>query len=193
LARVGGDGPSLAGGGSLGGSLAGMRLLYRIDRSLALSGRLYLPVRRPEDAELAGGLDWQPLRTAPIHLLAERRQALGRDGRSAFSLTVYGGLSQSLPGRMRLDAYGQAGLVGLRTRDAFADGAIRLSRPFGRLDIGGGAWGAAQPGAARFDAGPTLALRLPALHARLEADWRFRLAGGAAPGSGPALVLAADF
>jgi hypothetical protein len=28
---------------------------------------------------------------------------------------------------------------------------------------------------------------------RIEADWRFRVAGSAAPGSGPALTLAVDF
>ena len=67
--------------------------------------------------------------------------------------------------------------------------------PVGAVELGVGAWGAAQPGAARLDAGPGLAYRLPlrGANVRIEADWRFRLAGDAAPGSGPALTLATDF
>ena len=83
----------------------------------------------------------------------------------------------------------------MRARDLFADGAARGGVPLGPVEIGGGVWGAAQPGAARLDAGPQMSLPLPAAGAnlRLSADWRFRLAGDAAPGSGPALTLGADF
>jgi len=86
-------------------------------------------------------------------------------------------------------------MVGLRSRDLFVDGAARLSRRIGAVEVGGGAWGAAQPGASRLDAGPSLSWRLPVRDAnlRLQADWRFRIAGDAAPRSGPALTLAADF
>jgi hypothetical protein len=70
-----------------------------------------------------------------------------------------------------------------------------MSATVGPVGIGAGAWGGAQPGASRLDAGPTLSWRLPAAraHLRIEAGWRFRLAGEAAPGSGPALTLLADF
>ena len=156
---------------------------------------LTLPLRRIGGAEAAAGLDWQPSARLPVHVLAERRQALGGEGRSAFGLTLYGGLSRDLPRGFRINAYGQAGLVGLRARDPFADGSVRVSAPLGPIEIGGGAWAAAQPGAARVDAGPSVSWRLPGRAAaiRLQADWRFRLAGEAAPGSGPALTLAADF
>jgi hypothetical protein len=86
-------------------------------------------------------------------------------------------------------------VVGARSRDLFADAAIRVSAPVGPVEIGAGAWGAAQPGATRLDAGPILAYRLPmrGVPVRIEAGWRFRLAGDAAPRSGPALTLGADF
>jgi hypothetical protein len=194
LARGEGGRPSLAPGGTLGGSQAGGRLLYRLGRSWSLSARAYLPLRRPAGAEVAAGLDWRPFASIPVSLLAERRQAIGEEGRSAFSITAYGGFSRALGRRFRIDGYAQAGLVGLRSRDAFADGSLRAVAALGRFEPGVGAWGAAQPGAARLDVGPSLSYRLPARAAvRIEADWRFRVAGDALPGSGPALVLAADF
>jgi len=188
-------GASLAPGGTLGGSQIGARLSYRIGGGLALSGRFYLPVRRTGEAEVAAGLDWRPSARLPVHLLAERRQDAGGAGRSAFALTLYGGASGRLPGGLRAEGYGQAGAVGIRSRDLFADGSVRVGLPVGPIEIGGGAWGAAQPGAARLDAGPIVSYRLPVRRAnlRLQADWRFRIAGDAAPGSGPALTLAADF
>jgi hypothetical protein len=186
---------ALAPGGTLGGSQAGARLTYALGGGFALSGRAYLPLRNPAGAELAGGIDWRPIRSLPVNLIAERRQRLGRDGRSAFGLTLYGGTSRALSPRVRLDAYGQAGMVGLRSRDLFADGAVRVARRLGPVELGAGAWGAAQPGAARLDAGPSLSWRLPIPDAnlRLQADWRFRIAGDAMPRSGPALTIAADF
>lgn len=189
--------PGLAPAGTLGGSQAGVRLRYRLNgdaaRPLALSARLYAPLRDRRGGEAAVGIDWRPLGGAPVHILAERRQALGADGRSAFALTVYGGVDEvRLPGRLRLDAYGQAGAVGTRSPDFFADGSARISLPAGRLEFGAGAWGGAQRGAARLDAGPLVAIRLPG-RTRVSAEWRFRIAGDAAPGSGPALTLGSDF
>lgn len=191
--------PGLAPGGTLGGSQAGGRLLYRLDgghrRGLALSARAYAPLRRSAGAEAAFGLDWRPVPGLPVHLLLERRQRLGREGRSAFGATVYGGGSAALGGGWRLDGYAQAGVVGARSRDPFVDGSARVSRPFGPLEIGGAIWGAAQPGASRLDAGPQLALpfRAGASSLRLSAEYRFRLAGDARPASGPALTLGVDF
>ena len=46
---------TLAPGGTLGGSQAGARLLYRIGPGLALSGRAYAPLRRLAGAEAAPG------------------------------------------------------------------------------------------------------------------------------------------
>jgi hypothetical protein len=185
----------LAPAGTLGGSQAGGRLLFRLNEGLALSGRAYLPLRRASEAELAAGIEWHPVAALPVNLLVERRQAVGGGGRSAFAVTVHGGASRALGRGVRLDLYGQAGLVGTRPPDAFVDGSARLSATLGPIEAGAGLWGGAQPGAARLDAGPSLAWRLPVRGAnlRLQADWRLRLAGEAAPGSGPALTLAADF
>jgi hypothetical protein len=144
---------------------------------------------------VALGIDWRPSRRVPVHVLAERRQGLGREGRSAFGLTVHGGVSDEPLGGLRIDAYAQAGIVGTRSRDLFGDGALRLSVPLGRLRLGAAAWAAAQPGIARLDLGPAASLRLPIAgrSVALGADWRQRVAGDAGPGSGPALTLATDF
>ncbi|HEX8571825.1 MAG TPA: hypothetical protein VF759_03640 [Allosphingosinicella sp.] len=197
--RPGGS-AALAPGGTLGGSQAGLRLLYRLngdpERPVALAARLASPIGNPNAAEAALGIDWRPSRRIPVHLLAERRQKLGREGRSAFALTVHGGIGEERLGPVRVDAYAQAGIVGTRARDLFADGALRLSLPVGRrARLGAGAWAAAQPGVARLDLGPQASLRLPLGRGNvvLAADWRLRVAGDARPGSGPALTLATDF
>jgi hypothetical protein len=77
----------------------------------------------------------------------------------------------------------------------FADGSVRLSLPLGRGRLGAGAWGGAQPGAARLDLGPQAALSLPVAGraVTIAADWRLRVAGDAEPGSGPTLTVATDF
>lgn len=192
---------ALAPGGILGASQAGLRILYRIagpaDRPLALSGRLSAPLARPRAGEAALGLEWRPLPDLPVAVLAERRQALGDEGRSAFALTLHGGVAeQPVAGALHLDGYAQAGLVGLAARDPFVDGGARLTMPAGRAAFGLGAWGAAQPGVERLDAGPTLSLRLPGPNGagiRVTADWRFRLLGDARPASGPALTVSGGF
>jgi hypothetical protein len=190
-----GDAPALAPGGLLGGSQAGVRLGYRLSPALLLTARASAPLRRVSGAEAAAGIEWQPLDAVPLRILAERRQALGREGRNAFALTLHGGVDAvPLAGGFRLDAYGQAGAVGSRSRDLFVEGSVRAAKEITKgLSLGAGAWGAAQPGAERFDIGPSATMRLPQLRASLSADWRFRAAGGASPGSGPALTLWKDF
>jgi hypothetical protein len=192
-----GEGRQLAPGGTLGGSQAGARMTYRLRDRLFLSGRFYTPLNDSAGAEAALGVEWQPLRTLPVRLLAERRQAVGRDGRSAFALLAHGGVSeQPLVGPVMLDAYVQAGMVGLKSRDGFADGAARLAVPVaGDVSVGLGAWGAVQPGVSRLDVGPHASYRLPAFgdRIRVSAEWRVRVAGDARPGSGPALTLSTDF
>lgn len=198
-------GPALAAGGQLGGSQAGVRLAYRLtdlgSGSLALAARLSTPLRDTRGAEAAIGLDWHPVRGVPFRLSAERRIALGRDGRDAWSAYAAGGFYQGgLPMGFEADGYAQAGVVGARSQDLFADAAVRVGRPVAlpggkRLVLGGGVWGAAQPGASRLDAGPRVALSVPAAGATVTGalEWRARVAGTAAPDSGAAFTLAADF
>lgn len=199
FARRGGA-PSLSDGRVLGGNQLGARFAYRLNRDaarpIALSGRFYAPLSTPSASEAAVGIAWRPMAQVPVEILAERREALGDDGRSAFSLMAYGGVSERRVGPARLDGYLQAGVVGLKSRDLFADGSMQLTLPLdrrARVKAGLGVWGAAQPGVSRLDVGPHISMRLSRLRARLAAEWRVRVAGNAAPASGPALTLSADF
>lgn len=186
----------LATGGTLGGSQAGMRLTYNFNRWIAASFRTSSPVGGSRGAEVAGGVRVMPFRSIPVAITAERRQSISRDGggRSAFALFAEGGLyHRPMPLDFSLDAYFQAGIVGLNSRDLFADGALAFTRPvWGRVSAGVGLWGGYQPGVYRVDAGPRVSVRLrDNIYAHV--DWRQRLAGRASPSSGPALTIAADF
>jgi len=199
-----GSGSSLATGGQLGGSQAGLRLAYRINDDLyhpvALTMRATSPVER-RGAEIALGIEGKPFASLPVRVALSRRIGLDRAGRDAWELMLAGGVyDRRLPGGLRLDGYAQAGVVGARRRDLFADGALRVGRPLpvGRdasLTIGGGVWGAAQPGVERLDLGPSAVLRAPLGKTAITAalDWRIRVAGDASPNSGVALTLAGDF
>ena len=200
LAREGGENSLGAGSSLVGASQAGARLLYRVagtsDAPLSLTGRVSSPLRS-RGAEAAVGVEWQPVAGVPVRLLAERRERVAGEGRSAFALLAHGGVS-ALPvaAGFKLDGYAQAGVVGARRRDLFADGGATLTRVLGgtddRLAVGAGAWGGVQPGAARLDLGPRVSATVGA-GARVSVDWRFRIAGDAAPGSGPSITVATDF
>lgn len=187
---------SLASGGTLGGSQAGARVTYAFNRSLAASLRMTSPIGGSRGAEIAGGVRWVPLRSLPVAITAERRQSISPHGggRSDFALFAEAGVyRRPMPWRFELDAYAQAGIVGLTERDLFADGAIALTRPvYGRFSVGLGMWGGYQPGLYRLDAGPRISIRLRD-NIRAHVDWRQRLVGNSEPASGPALTLAADF
>ena len=186
---------SLANGGSLGGSQGGIRLTYNFTRQIAAAFRTTSEVGR-RGGEVAAGMRVQPLASAPLWLTAERRQRIGRDGdgRNAFALffetALYG---RSLPARFTLDAYLQGGVVGFRSRDKFVDGAVTVTKPvYRQFSAGLGLWGGAQPGVYRVDAGPRVTMHVRN-NLKVHLDWRQRLAGNAAPGSGPAITLAGDF
>ena len=186
---------TLASGGTLGGSQAGARLLYNFNPWLAASVRSSAPVDRSTGGEVAAGVRVRPLQALPVYVTAERRQGLGKHGgRSAFALLVEGGLyRRAMPYGFALDGYAQAGMVGIRSRDLFADGGFTLTRPlFARASAGLGVWGGVQPGLYRVDVGPRVSMPV-GRGMRVHVDWRQRVAGSAAPGSGPALTLAADF
>lgn len=187
---------ALASGGTLGGSQAGARLTYAFNHWVAASLRSTSPLGGSRGAEVAAGVRVTPFQSIPISVTAERRQAISPHGggRSAFALFAEGGLyRRPMPLNFSLDAYVQAGVVGLKSRDYFADGAFAFTRPvYGRFSAGFGVWGGVQPGLYRLDAGPRISFRVrDNIHAHL--DWRQRLVGNAQPASGPALTLAADF
>ena len=186
---------AMATGGTLGGSQVGARLTYHFSPSLAASLRSSSSVGGVRYAEVAAGVRWKPLASVPVALNFERRQALNRwGGRDAFALFAEGGLYQTpVFGLANLDLYAQGGVVGLRSRDLFFDGAATFTRPvWKRLSAGIGVWGGTQPGLYRVDAGPRLSYDV-GRGIRLHADYRQRLVGEAMPASGPALTIAGDF
>jgi hypothetical protein len=185
----------LASGSTLGASQGGARIAYNFTPQVAATLRTTNTIGR-RGGEVALGGRIQPVRGIPVWVTAERRVALGKygGGRNAFALFFEGGLwDRPLPLDFRLDAYFQGGVVGLKRRDAFVDGAVTFTRPVYRnFSAGVGVWGGAQPGVYRVDAGPrvTMAVRD---NLRVHLDYRQRLAGNAEPGSGPTLTLAGDF
>lgn len=202
----GGNGVNaLANDGELGGSQAGMRMRYRVTRGsgaeVAVAARLSRPIEQNNGAEAAIGLALSPSPHIPVELIAERRIGLDNGGRDAWSLGMAAGLyRQPLPLGLDLDGYAQAGIVGARRRDLYGDAALVVSQPIALSErsmaaFGGGIWAGAQPGVARLDIGPEASIRLPADKGgmRLSVSWRQRVAGSAAPGSGPVLTLGTDF
>lgn len=193
----------IAAAGQIGGSQAGLR----IARGLAANGRLRaygratLALGRPRERDVAFGAAFAPFAGVPVDVAIEQRIAAGPGGRTALAAMVAGGVGGvALPAGFRLEAYGQAGVVGTHRRDGFADGAVVVDRRIGPrevspLRLGALAAGAVQPGAARVDVGPRLTLRLPDVGqgGRIALDWRQRVAGDALPESGVAVTLAADF
>lgn len=202
-----GSGPAPGGGiaaaSQLGGSQAGARLAYGFGESgrVRAYGRVTLALAQVRQRELAFGFAFAPLAHVPVDVAVEQRLAAGSEGRTALAAMVVGGVGDvALPARFRLDAYGQAGIVGARRRDGFADAAVVIDRevlrtPGSSLHVGALAAGSVQPGAARVDVGPRVTLRLPEVGegSRVALDWRQRVAGDARPDSGLALTLAADF
>jgi hypothetical protein len=190
-----GSGLALAPGGQLGGSQAGVRLVYALDpkRRISLFGRFVTPLSGP-GREATLGVEWQPTR-APVRLVAEQRFAID-GGKSGPGLGMVAGLDRDVAG-FRLETYGQAGVIRREQAEPYADGAARATHRIGgtRLAIGAGIWGAAQRDAARFDIGPSATLALPVAghDFRFALDWRQRVAGSARPGSGVALTLGGDF
>lgn len=198
---VGREGAGLARavGGQLGGSQLGGRIGYALDARarVAVVGRIATPLGA-RGAEAALGVEWQPTRL-PVRLVAEQRFAIDGAGGGP-TLGVVGGFGPTPLAGLRLQGYGQAGFIARGQGVGYADGALRLDRALystrgTQLSLGAGAWGAAQPGARRLDLGPLLGVDVPAGrdHLRLSVEWRARVAGGASPGSGPALSLGADF
>ncbi len=200
IARDGrGLGASLT-GSQLGGSQAGARLAYALGsaRRVAIVGRIASPLAGAGQ-EGAIGIEWRPTRL-PVRLVAEQRIGInGADGGP--SVAIVGGINPlPIAESFRLEGYGQAGIIGRSGVIGYADGAVRVHRQVAMIgdspiDVGGGGWGAIQPGVARLDLGPSIGARLPvgANGVRISLDWRQRVAGMARPGSGPALSIGTDF
>ena len=192
---------------SYGASQAGGVLRYRIAPASGHKPTVFLrttaALNGSGEREMALGLSARPLARVPVVIAGEGRYSQTPDGNEVRPAGfAYAELPPfKLPLGMRGEVYAQGGYVGGRNATGFVDGSIRADRKLLRVGkpevrLGGGVWGGAQKGAARLDAGPSVIVVSPVgnkLFARLAADWRFRLAGDAAPGSGPAVTLSAGF
>jgi hypothetical protein len=215
LLRRGGNGFNLPGAGlpganlpsgAYGASQAGAVIRYRLAPADSHRPSLYLrattALQSPRGEELAAGFSARPLSRLPVAAMVEARATRTLTGtviRPAAAL-VSEFPPVELPLGLRGEAYVQGGYVGGRGATAFVDGQGRLERRLAsvgrwQLRAGAGTWGGAQQGAKRLDVGPTATLDLPLgpVNGRVAADWRFRIAGSAAPTSGPAITLSAGF
>lgn len=205
-----GGGASLAGGpapATYGASQTGAVLRYRLAPRSPHRPAAYLrataALNGAREQEAALGVSARPVAALPIVAAVELRATRTPHGTrprpAAMAVTELAPVP--LPLALRAEAYAQAGYVGGRGATAFADGQLRVDRGvtrFGdaRLRAGAGLWGGAQKGAARLDIGPAATVDVSdgtRAAARLGVDWRFRVAGDAAPASGPALTLSAGF
>jgi hypothetical protein len=188
----------------LGGGQSGASLAYTLDplarRSLAVFGRIYAAHDSaisidPATAQAAIGLRWQA--RPGISIAAERLIALGAATSGDWNLRVAAGGARRV-GQLDVDGYGEAGARG--NGDLYAGGEAHARLPIGRVGLvqwsaGPGLWGSVQSAGAvvgRVDVGAGVTARLPAGLA-ISGDWRWRVAGNAAPGSGPAVTIGMAF
>ena len=193
-------------GGQYGGSQSGFAATWALSKpispnaepAIALLARGAIAHKQPEERELAAGLRLRPLPKVPVSLTLEHRLRNGQKDASALYLA--GGHAVNLAQHFRLEGFAQAGLVSGKANGHFFDLMLRSDRKLatiGRNPVraGVGVWGGGQAGIFRIDAGPTVSndITLSRAHVRISADWRFRIAGDAAPASGPAMTLSTSF
>lgn len=201
------NGSGLAAAGQYGGSQSGLIVtvplrglgLFRNGENLAVLFRAVVTPDSRADREVAAGLRWRPLRAVPVTVSAERR--FRRVGPDRVAIYIAGGFDEiELPAKFNLDSYAQGGFVSGHGAGRFFDASARVYRPFFTeralsLKAGGGAWAGGQTGTSRLDIGPSVSAAVPlgSTRLRIDADWRFRIAGNAHPGNGPALTLSTSF
>lgn len=193
-------GQGLAAGGQYGGSQSGLiATIGFAPDAPALLLRTAVAHDNLRDREFAVGARWRPKADWPISVTAERRfRNLGPD---SFALYVAGGRGDiRLPAGFKLETYAQVGVLSGNSSRYFFDAQARADRrilpqaPI-PLHVGTGVWAGGQRGTQRLDIGPSLRTEIPLgdIKIRLTTDWRFRIAGNAAPGNGPALTLSTGF
>ena len=205
--RQGDATPGALGNGQYGGSQSALLvsvplLQHKRDSSVApisFIGRASVSHDTPHEREWAAGVLWRPSARFPAALSLERRFRPNRpDTIAAF---VSGGHDGTpLPLGFVLDGYGQAGFVTGKSGGAFADAQLYALKNMARnqdisLTAGAGTWAGGQSNIMRVDMGPSVRANLKAGAAslRLDASWRFRVAGKATPGDGPTVTLSTSF
>ena len=196
-----------SGRGSYGRSQLGAVLRYRLAPDAARQPSLFVravaALQGAVQRDVALGASLRPVPAIPVVIAAEARAsqtATGTEIRpAAFAYTQVP--PARLPLGLQATAYAQAGYVDGSFATAFVDAQARIDRSFKSvgngidLRLGAGNWGGAQQGAARLDVGPRAAVtfRLGEGRGEVAADWRFRVAGDAEPGSGPAITFSTGF
>lgn len=213
LVRKQSGGQALAPVGQYGGSQAGLVIRYPLGaKSVApvLYARATAALADASDRTLAIGLSARPLAGVPLDIAVERRFGLTPGLRDRYvAMAVVGTGAELARSGLRIDAYAQAGVVGLNDRLGFFDLQMLATRPLvahdqAALSVGGGVWSGGQQertagsGKAwlhRVDIGPRTAISLPVKDGQLilALDWRQRVDGRAQPSSGAALTLSAGF
>ena len=215
LLRRGSDGLSAAPSASpafarYGASQAGAVLRYSLAPASPLRPQAHLRLTRAlvgargrgGESEAAAGFSGRPLAGVPLRLYGEGRvQRVGGMTRLRPAASLVSELPPlALPLGAEAEIYAQGGYVGGKNATAFFDAQLTADRKVvargpAELRLGAGAWAGGQQGATRLDLGPraSLRLRIGQAPSRLALDWRFRVAGKAAPASGPALTLSAGF
>jgi hypothetical protein len=205
--RSGQSARSQLGLGQYGGSQSAVLIALPIQRfsgtegptRFALIGRVSASHGDVRERELAAGLRWRPSASIPLQLSVERRMRENRpDATAAF---VSGGTDgTNLPLSFVLDGYGQAGFVGGKGGGGFADVQLKAQKQIVRearaaINAGVGLWGGGQDELFRVEIGPSIQAILPASRAqfRLDASWRFQIAGNVQPDNGPAVTLSTSF
>lgn len=197
----------LAAGGQYGGGQSGIIASFALQNAgefgqpqrLALLVRAAIAHDRLEEREIALGMRVRPIRTVPITITAERR--FRNDSPDAFAVYAAGGTDDTdLPLKFKLNSFAQAGVVSGKDAGAFFDAVVRADRNIVQYsDIafhaGAGAWAGGQRDTVRFDIGPSLRtdIAIKKVRFRINAEWRFRIAGDASPGNGPAITLSTGF
>jgi hypothetical protein len=151
------------------------------------------------DREVALGARWKPDADMPLSLSLERRFRFGTP--DSFAAYAAGGVDRvPIMGKLKLDAYGQAGYALGGGSSYFFDAQGRMMYPLFDVagmpvEFGAGGWAGGQRGVQRFDIGPTLSADVNTKLAKfkLYVDWRKRMAGNAEPADGLALTAAAGF
>lgn len=188
----------LLGGGQVGTNI-GWKINPLASRPLSLVLRTTAANDDPRaTGQAAVGVKWQVLPWVSVS--AERLLALGEFATDGFTGRIAAG-AEGRRGMLEWQTYGEAGIID--DGSWYGGGQARLTTPLfnlrkGRWSAGGGAWGGAQSGleaATRLDVGPSLLVRQPVgrVNLSVEANYRWRVAGNADPGNGPAVTLATSF
>lgn len=213
LLRQGSRARTLAPGAQYGGSQAGLILRYQSGdsaRAPSFYARAATALANDDDRTLALGITARPWGAVPVDLAVERRFGLATGQRDRFAaMLVAGGGAALARSQVRIEGFGQAGIVGWGERQGFFDLQMLATRQVVTKDdhslaIGGGVWAGGQQevdslgGKAwvhRVDLGPRAALAVPIGGSRMTValDWRQRVDGNAQPASGAAITVSTGF